>query len=91
MRRKASLGKNEQEAVAKAQLLNSHYRLELERETARLEAAVDFGSPPFAAMAALDDDDRFVRETAPSCGPASRRTGQIKFSENFLTDFARFA
>lgn len=56
MRRKASFGNNEQEAVDLACLLNSRYRIEREREAARTEAAVDLSSPQFdSAIAAFVD------------------------------------
>lgn len=48
MSRKASLGKDAKTAIELTKVLNSKYRIQVEQRTTRLEAAVDFGSPPFA-------------------------------------------
>lgn len=47
MPRKASLGQDDKTAIEFAKVLNSKFRLQIEQEATRLEAAVDFGSPCF--------------------------------------------
>lgn len=47
MQTKASLGKDTKTAIELAKVLNSRYRIQVQERATRLEAAVDFGSPPF--------------------------------------------
>lgn len=49
MQRKAALGKDAKTAIELARLLNAKYRIHVEQRATRIEAAVDFGSPPFKA------------------------------------------
>lgn len=47
MPRKARLGQDGKKAVELAKTMNAKFRIQVEREATRLEAAVDFGSPRF--------------------------------------------
>ena len=49
MQRKAALGKDTKTAIELARVLNAKYRIHVEQRATRIEAAVDFGSPPFEA------------------------------------------
>jgi hypothetical protein len=45
---KASLGKNEQEAIRLASVLNARYRLQCEQEASRLEMSLNVGGISFS-------------------------------------------
>jgi enterobacteria phage integrase len=47
MAAKANLGKDQTVAIRLAKSLNSKYRLQIEQQAVRIEAALDFGSVPF--------------------------------------------
>lgn len=47
MVRKANLGRKQDAAISLARTLNAQYRIEIEKQSRRLESAVDFGSPEF--------------------------------------------
>lgn len=69
MAAKANLGRNRTVAIRLARSLNSKYRLQIEQQAARIEAALDFGSIPFGTafdtfVSKYIDDYRLKSSTA---------------------------